>query len=195
MLNYLIGQIKSKHPAEIIIEVNGFGFEVYIPLSTFNKLGVVGEQVKIFTSLYIRQENWAIYGFATEEERSLFNLLTTVSGVGPKSAIAALSAMSTDQIITAIATGDVEKLTLIPGIGKKTAQRLILELKDKVKILEVGEIIPLEAEPREAVLALEALGFNRHQAEKAVERALKAGGEGKAEEIIRKALGFMTKSL
>ena len=193
MFDYISGKIAGKHPTRLIIDVAGIGYDMQIPLSTYNKTGKVGEACQIFTQLVVRQESWTIYGFATEEERALFNLLMTVSGVGPKSALAALSGMSVQQIRSAIASNDAQKLTLIPGVGKKTAQRIALELKDKVKTLpgEAGEIIPLEAEYEEAVLALEALGFNRHRAEKAVTKVMKSGGEEKADEILRKALGFL----
>lgn len=197
MLEYLSGKIIAKHPASIVIDTGGMGFTVNIPLSTYNALGKPGDAVKILTVLHIREDAWNIYGFASEEERSLFSLLTTVTGIGPKSAIAALSGMSSSQIRAAIASGDTDKLTLIPGIGKKTAQRVIVELKDKVKSLpgEMTEALALGDEAEEALLALEALGFPRVQAEKAIERVLKAGGGEKTDEILRKALNVITKSV
>ncbi len=193
MYHHITGKIAAKHPAHLIVENGGFGYRINIPLSTHNKVGKVGDTVKLLLTPHIREDDWALYGFASEEERGLFELLLTVSGVGPKSALAALSGMSAQQFRTAIAANDVDKLTLIPGVGKKTAQRIALELKDKVKALpgdfEAG--LPLEAEYGEAVLALEALGFSRVQAEKAVERVMKSGGADQAEEIIRRALGVM----
>jgi len=197
MLDYLFGKIIAKHPASIVLDAGGMGFIINIPLSTYNALGKPGDNVRILTVLHIREDAWNIYGFASEEERGLFGLLITVSGVGPKSAIAALSGMSASQIRIAIASGDIDKLTLIPGIGKKTAQRLVVELKDKVKSLpgEMAETMALGGEAEEALLALEALGFPRAQAEKAVERVLKAGGGEKTDEILRKALNVITKTV
>jgi Holliday junction DNA helicase RuvA len=192
MFDFITGKIITKHPTNIVIENNGIGWSVQIPLSTFNVVGKAGDAVKLMTSFHIRPEAWTIYGFATEEERALFNLLISVSGIGPKSAIAALSGMSAQQIQSAIVTGDADKLTVIPGIGKKTAQRIVLELKDKVKVLGALEVIPLEAEFEEAVLALEALGFNRNQAEKAVEKARKTVESNDTSDIIRKALYSLT---
>lgn len=193
MFHHITGKISAKRPTHLIIENGGMGYIVHIPLSTHNQVGKVGDSVKLLLTPHIREDSWTFYGFASEEERTMFNLLLTVSGVGPKSALAALSGMSVQQFRRAIASGDVDKLTLIPGVGKKTAQRIALELKDKVRTLpgEAEEILPLEAEYREAALALEALGFSRIQAEKAVEKVMKSGGAEKAEEIIRKALGVM----
>ncbi len=194
MLDYITGKIISKQPTSIVIEVAGIGFIVHIPLSTHNSIGQSGDQVKLLTSLHIREDAWNIYGFASEEERSLFNLLITVSKVGPKSGIAALSRMSAQQVRRAIAAGDVDKLSLIPGIGKKTAQRVALELKDKVQTLpgEVLEKLPLEEQFEEALLALETLGYNRMQAEKAIHKVMESGDEMKSEEIIRQALAVLT---
>ena len=193
MIEYISGKITAKHPTHLIIETNGIGFQVHIPLSTHNKVGKVGDTVKLLTAPYIRPEAWSLYGFHSEEERGLFNLLLTVSGVGPKSALAALSCMSVQQLRAAVASNDADRLTLIPGVGKKTAQRIALELKDKVRILpgEAREQLPLQAEAEEAVMALETLGYNRHQAEKAVERVMKSGTEEKVDEIVRMALGVL----
>ncbi|NQS97924.1 MAG: Holliday junction branch migration protein RuvA [candidate division Zixibacteria bacterium] len=193
MFDYISGKIAGKHPTRLIIDVAGVGYDLQIPLSTYNKTGKIGDHCKIYTELVVRQESWTLYGFADEEERALFKLLMTVSGVGPKSALAALSGMSVQQIRSAIASNDAQKLTLIPGVGKKTAQRIALELKDKVKTLpgEAGETIPLDAEYEEAVLALEALGYHRHHAERAVAKVMRSGGDEKAGEILRRALGFL----
>lgn len=195
MFDYISGKLISKTPAKLTIEAGGFGYTVHIPLSTFNVLGKLGDTVTLLLSPHIREDAWMLYGFAAEEERALFNLLITISGVGPKSAIAALSGMSVSQIRAAIASGDVDKLTVIPGIGKKIAQRVVVELKDKIKTLpgESTELLSIGEEAREAVLALETLGFNRMQAEKAVGKAMKSGDSLPVEEIIRKALAFINK--
>lgn len=194
MLDYISGKIAVKHPTHLVIDAGGMGFRVQIPVSTYNTLGRTGGDVRLLTTLHIREDAWNIYGFATEEERSLFNLLMTVSGIGPKSGIAALSGMSAQQIRRAIASSDVDKLTLIPGVGKKTAQRIALELKDKVKSLpgDPVEQLPLDEASEEAVLALETLGYNRSQAEKAVGRVMRSGAEESSDEILKKALGVLS---
>ena len=193
MFDYIIGKIVNKTPTRLIVEAGKFGFTVLIPLSTFNKLGKIGAEVKLLLSPQIRPESWSLYGFHSEEERSIFNMLLTVAGVGPKSALAALSAMSVQQLCQAIVEGDMDRISLTPGIGKKTAQRISLELKDKVKALTIegGELIHLQDDYEEAALALTALGYNRLQAEKAVNRVMKEGGAEKIEDIIRKALGVI----
>ena len=193
MFDYIIGKIVNKTPTRLIVEAGKFGFTVLIPLSTFNKLGKIGAEVKLLLSPQIRPESWSLYGFYSEEERSIFNMLLTVAGVGPKSALAALSAMSVQQLCQAIVEGDMDRISLTPGIGKKTAQRISLELKDKVKALTIegGELIHLQDDYEEAALALTALGYNRLQAEKAVNRVMKEGGAEKIEDIIRKALGVI----
>ena len=194
MFDYISGKIAAKQPAGIVIDVGGIGFTVHIPVSTYNAVGRVNDPVKLLTALQVREDAWTLYGFATEEERSLFNLLITVSGVGPKSGIAALSGMSAQQIRRAIASGDVDKLTLIPGIGKKTAQRVIVELKDKVKALpgDTPESLPLGDEAGEAVWALETLGYNRSQAERAVSKVVKSDSTDSTDEILRKALAVLS---
>ena len=195
MYNHITGKLVEKHPTRIIIETNGMGYVVNIPLSTFDKLGEVGAGIWLLLSAHIRPEAWNLYGFHTEEERTMFNLLLTVSGVGPKSALAALSSMSARQFQSAIAGNDLERISLTPGIGKKTAQRITLELKEKVKSLTLeGEEYPtLRSEYEEAALALVALGYNRAQAERAVNKVLESGDGEKVEVIIQKALSMIAK--
>ena len=194
MFDYISGKLISKTPAKLIIEAGGLGYAVNIPLSTFNAVGKPGDTVKLLLTPHIREDAWTLYGFAAEEERSLFNLLITVSGVGPKSGIAALSGMSVSQIRSAIASGDVDKLTVIPGIGKKIAQRVVVELKDKVKALpgETTELLSIGEEAMEALLALETLGFNRAQAERAVGKILHSGETIPVEQIIKSALNLLS---
>lgn len=194
MITYITGKLTEKNATNIIVETGGVGYHINIPVSTYNKIGKVGETIKILTAPHIRPEAWTLYGFASEDERTLFNLLLTVSGVGPKSALAALSGMSIGQLSSAIASNDVDKLTILPGIGKKTAQRIALELKDKIKTLpgEFKDRLPLDAAAEEAVLALEALGYNRNLAERAVAKVTKSGEEQKSDELIRLALAYLT---
>lgn len=194
MIEYINGKLTEKNATNIVVEAGGIGYLIHIPVSTYNKIGNVGENVKILTVYHLRQDALTLFGFATADERVLFNLLLTVSGVGPKSALAALSGMSITQLSSAIASNDVDKITIIPGIGKKTAQRVALELKDKIKTLPGGlsDRLPLDAASEEAVMALEALGYNRVAAEKAVEKVSKSGEEQKSDELIRLALAYLT---
>jgi Holliday junction DNA helicase RuvA len=199
MLEYITGKISEKRPTYVVIDTGGIGYRINIPLSTYNAVGNIGDPVKLFTVLHLRfrQDTLGIYGFSTEEERTLFNLLLTVTRVGPKNALAALSTISTSQLRSAIASGDIDKLCIIPGISKTIAQRLVVELKEKVKALagEGGELIALGTEAEEAVLALEALGFAHPQAVKAVETARKTIDIADTGLILRKALSLLTQPL
>ncbi len=132
MIASLKGTLESLGGDGAIIHVGGIGFQVYMPTSTLSVLGAVGEEVKLYTHLHLREDNVALYGFKSAEELGLFQMLIGVSGLGPRLALAMLSAMDTEKLIVAIATGSADLLTAIPGIGKKMASRLILELKDKI---------------------------------------------------------------
>ena len=132
MIASLQGKIESLGGDWAIINVNGVGFQVYMPTSTLSTLGAIGEEVKLHTYLHLREDNATLYGFATSDELGLFQTLIGVSGLGPKLALAMLSAMSVEKLTMAIATGSADLLTMIPGIGKKMANRLILELKEKI---------------------------------------------------------------
>ena len=162
MIASLKGIIDALSQDSMIVNVNGVGFKVGVPTSVLSELGIVGGEVKLYTHLHVREDDMSLYGFGSIDELRLFETLITVSGLGPKTAMGMLSAMSADHVAMAIASGNVEILTTIPGIGKKTAERLILELKDKVG----GVLISAPAgkaaqENADAVAAFNLLGLFR----------------------------------
>ncbi|TET48178.1 MAG: Holliday junction branch migration protein RuvA, partial [Dehalococcoidia bacterium] len=132
MISSLHGKVESLGSDWAIINVGGIGFQVYMPTSTLSTLGAIGKEVQLYTHLHLREDNATLYGFALAEELTLFQTLIGVSGLGPKLALAMLSGMSIEQMVTAIATGSADLLTVIPGIGKKVASRIVLELKEKI---------------------------------------------------------------
>lgn len=176
MISSLTGTLKSKSPTEVLIDVNGVGYAVSIPLSTYEKLGVQNSHVTLFTHLVVREDAMQLFGFATEEERSLFRLLIAVNGIGPKTAQAVLSGLSVAELKQHVASGNIGALTAIPNVGRKTAERLVLELRDKIeKVPSSSTATPSDrgAEIRaEALLALTSLGYQRAAAEKAIRQVL-----------------------
>src|ERR687890_315560 len=135
MIAHLSGTLLAKHATSVIVDVGGVGYEVTIPVTTFYDLGEAGEAVRLQIYTHVREEALQLFGFRTLRERELFTQLISVSGIGPKSAVAMLSGMSADEIITAIRTNNLARLTSIPGLGKKTAERLVLDLRDKMAAL------------------------------------------------------------
>ena len=133
MYAYIRGKLEYKSNDSVVIEASGVGYAITVPLSTIENIGSVGEEVKVYTSLHVREDVMALYGFGTREELNMFELLKTVSGIGPKVAISVLSSISPSKFALAVITDDIKTLTQVQGIGKKTAQRIILELKDKIK--------------------------------------------------------------
>ncbi len=190
MIAHLQGRLVEKLPTEVIIECNGVGYQVNISLHTFSLLPD-SENIKLFTFLQIKEDAHTLFGFVEKAERELFKLLLSVSGVGASIARAMLSSLDPKQIINAIGTGDVATIQSIKGIGAKTAQRVILDLKDKVlKLYDLEEVsvAGYNTNKDEALSALEVLGFNKKLAEKAVERIVKETPEANVETIIKQAL-------
>ena len=191
MISYLEGRLKVKSPTQIVLEVNGVGYLIRIPLSTYENLGQIGEKVRVFTHLHLRQDAIQLYGFFTEEERSLFESLINISGIGPRLAQGILSGIEVDDFQRYVASGDVYSLVTIPRVGRKTAQRLVVELKEKFGGGEWKEKPPEErgGSEEEALLALLSLGYKREPARRAVEKVLtRAEGPLPVEELIREAL-------
>lgn len=188
MIHYLKGILKYKSPAFIIVDVGGVGYEINIPLSSFDLLPPEGKEIKINTYLHWRENGLTLYGFVTQEERDFFGLLISISKIGPKSALRIVSRISPSEFKRAIKKGDLATLTHVPGIGGKTAQRLILELKERVEeeeIVEPGK----ETITRDTLSALISLGYTRKEAEKAVKEALRSTEEGvDLAGLIREAL-------
>ncbi len=178
MYAYIRGKLEYKSNDSVVIEASGVGYAITVPLSTIENIGSVGEEVKVYTSLHVREDVMALYGFGTREELNMFELLKTVSGIGPKVAISVLSSISPSKFALAVITDDIKTLTQVQGIGKKTAQRIILELKDKIKkeqltplsvnqdeIHDTGE---KSSKRSEAVNALMVVGYTASEAERAV---------------------------
>jgi Holliday junction DNA helicase RuvA len=201
MIAHLSGTLLSKQATSVIVEVSGVGYEVSIPLSTFYDLEDAGSNVQLRIYTHVREDTLQLYGFKTARERELFLKLITVSGIGPKLGITLLSGMSADEIIASIRTNNLARLTLIPGVGRKTAERLILELREKVADLssaqleeELGakpEVSPETAEDTaraDALSALLNLGYQRAGAERAIDAALGEGGDVTVESVLRRSL-------
>jgi len=192
MIASLQGKLESLGSDGAVINVSGIGFQVYMPTSTLSTLGTIGQEVKLHTYLHLREDNAALYGFASTEELGLFQNLISVSGLGPKLALAMLSAMSIEKLITAIATSSADLLTEIPGIGKKMANRLVLELKEK---LSAGWITApaaqLAEEHAEVVAALTSLGYSVSEATKAI-ASLPADSKLSLEDRVKQALAYFT---
>ena len=193
MISSLHGTVESLSGDSAVINVNGVGFQVFMPTSTLSSLGAVGKEAHLYTHLHLREDNVALFGFASPEELALFQLLIGVSGLGPKLALAMLSGMSVEHLVTAIATGSVDLLTVIPGIGKKVASRIVVELKEKIGAGWIATPTPLLAQENVDVLgALTALGYSAAEAARAV-AALPPTPDLPLEEKIKLALQYFGK--
>jgi len=196
----LRGRVLEKHPNRVIVDVNGVGYDVFVPLSTFYVLGDAGADVTLRTHTHVREDALALYGFATPLELELFERLIGVSGIGPKVALAVLSGIEPPELIRAIERGDLARLTAIPGVGKKTSERIVLELKDRLPrpqtaAAALGGEAPMEpSDVRDDVLsALVNLGYHRPLAEKAVASAVKSAPDGGFERTLKQALRELAK--
>lgn len=205
MIAHLSGTLLSKQATSVILDVSGVGYEVTIPLSTFYELEDAGSTVQLRIYTHVREDALQLYGFKTARERELFLRLISVSGIGPKLGITLLSGMSADEMISSIRTNNLAKLTLIPGVGRKTAERLVMELRDKVASLsaeveeELGTKTDAAAVPTEdsmradALSALLNLGYQRNAAEKAVTAAMSETPDVSVESILRSSLRKLAK--
>jgi Holliday junction DNA helicase RuvA len=191
VIAHLRGRLLDKHPHRIVVDVGGVGYDVAVPLSTFYGLGEPGEETSLRIHTHVREDALQLFGFGTRLEQEIFERLIGVSGIGPKLALSVLSGIEPPELIRAIHRGDLPRLTAIPGVGKKTAERLVLELKDRLPLLPAiddaaGE--PAPASLKDDVLsALMNLGYHRPLAEKAVEIALKTT-DGDFERTLKQAL-------
>ena len=199
MITFLDGKLVSALPTQAIVDVSGVGYEVFIPLSSYDKLPAAGQSVRILTHLHVREDAHVLYGFMSAAERDLFRLLVNhVSGIGPKLALAVLSGMSVSNFKSAVVNSDVTALAKISGLGKKTAERIVLELKDKLGVAAAWEAAsaahaptPEEEEANEAVLALIALGYKQIDAHKSVREMQQKGEAKSAQELVKLALKRM----
>ena len=198
MIAYLRGRILEKHPHRLVVDVDGVGYEVFVPLSTFYGLGEPGHEIALRIRTHVREDALLLYGFATALEQELFERLIGVSGIGPKVALAVLSGIEPFELVRAIERGDVARLTAIPGVGKKTSDRIVLELKDRLPRTQMPAVVSDSATGstalREDLLsALVNLGYHRPLAEKAVDAALKSAPGGGFEQTLKQALRELAK--
>ena len=200
MIAHLSGTLLSKQPNSVVVDVSGVGYDVSIPLSTFYDLGDEGSAVRLQIYTHVKEDALQLYGFKTPRERELFVNFISVSGIGPKLGIALLSGMSADELIASIKANNLARLTLIPGVGRKTAERLIVDLREKMTALsvtpdeetggpaETPSGAPEDYVRSDALSALFNLGYQRSAAEKAVDAALSDGGEITIDSVLRRAL-------
>ena len=197
MITFVQGLVAEKEPTRAVIDVQGIGYELFIPVSTYEKIPAVGSACKLLTYMHVREDIMQLYGFASEEERSFFLLLISVSGIGPKSGISMMSGIAIRDFKAAVLNEDVQLLTAIPGIGKKTAQRIVVELKDK--ITKMGDITLTTKHTTsstnlqvadEALMALISLGYSKPIAEKAITRLVREAGDKPLalQDMIKQAL-------
>lgn len=202
MIGYLSGKLLEKQANTAVVDVGGVGYEVSIPLSTFYELGDIGSDVQLRIYTYVREDAIQLFGFKTLRERELYLRLISVQGIGAKSGITMLSGMSAEEIITAIRSNDLVRLTSIPGVGRKTAERLVIELRDKVGGV-AADGSALDAVPRpatqadsvfeDALSALVNLGYQRNAAEKALNQAATEGTEISVQKLLRRGLQILAK--
>jgi holliday junction DNA helicase RuvA len=202
VIAHLRGSILEKHPNRIVIEVNGVGYDIFVPLSTFYGLGDAGAAIALRIHTHVREDAIVLYGFATLLEQELFERLIGVSGIGPKVALAVLSGIEPQDLIRAIERGDLARLTAIPGVGKKTSERIVLELKDRLPRAHAAVPSPGATAPETPVLrddvvsALVNLGYHRPLAEKAAEAAVTVVGsssDASFERVLKQALREVAK--
>jgi len=195
MFEYINGIIDSKKPTEIVVDVNGVGYLFKISLSTYKHIPQIGSKIKLTSYLHVREDILQLYGFYDEKERDVFLSLLSISGIGPKLAQTILSGLTPDELINAIQTSNEKVLNSISGVGKKTAQRLVVELQDKFGKIEIGEGVvgniaqgSFNGVEQETMMALMSLGYTRISANKAIEKAQKSGEIKIVEDLLKQAL-------
>ena len=191
MIARLRGKLAEKEPARVVIDVNGVGYEVAIPLSTFTAMPGPGGEVTLDIHTYVREDALALYGFSSKTERRVFERLIGISGIGPRLAITILSGGTVDGLVTAIRRGDLARLTAIPGVGKKTAERIVVELKDKLQDLTTEA--PKPGVEVDVLSALENLGYPAAIAEAAVRRAAEDETDAEFDVLFKRTLQILTK--
>lgn len=195
MIAHLRGTLLEKHPNQVIVDVQGVGYDVVIPVSTFSALPDAGAAVQLRIHTHVREDALLLFGFQSSEEKALFEKLISVSGIGPSAAIKVLSGMASADLISSIRNSQVERLVKIPGVGKKTAKRMILELRDKLEGIGAGpaeaaaeKVPPMSEVEHDVLSALVNLGCNRPAAEAAIRKAKTAGAPAEFEPLFRRAL-------
>jgi Holliday junction DNA helicase RuvA len=198
LIAYLEGKLVEKSPTHLILEVNGVGYSVDIPVSTYSSLGEAGQTVRVLTCQQVREDELKLYGFSSKPEKELFELLVNVNGVGPKMALSILSCIPVEEFQRSVLQEDMDVLTAISGVGKKTAQRLIVELKEKLSKVDLGERKEFKEKETafapaldEAIMALVSLGYTKPDAKKCLERVVQEAKEIlPVEELIKRALKY-----
>jgi Holliday junction DNA helicase RuvA len=195
MIAHLRGRVLEKHPTHVIIDAGGVGYEVSISVASFSGLPSEGAEVSLFIHTHVREDALALYGFLRREEKQLFERLISVSGIGPKLAMTVLSGMAADAVVTALRANDLAALTRIPGVGKKTAERMVLELRDKLEgLAAIPAFAPVSRMEEDVVSALVNLGYHRPAAEQAAKRATqKAGHDASFEQLFRQTMSLLQK--
>src|SRR5712692_3182761 len=197
MIAQLRGTLADKRPNQVLVDVGGVGYLVHIPVSTFYALGDLHSNVTLLIHTQVREDAISLYGFLSSREKHLFELLISASGVGPVLALKILSGMSVDDLVPAVRAGDLVRLTRIPGVGRKTAERMVVELRDKLAAMEISEEAPAASRTglgADVVSALCNLGYDRRTAEKAVEEAQRNGGGENFEALLRAALQQLSRA-
>lgn len=196
MIGYLTGSIISKKPTQVLLDVNGVGYVINISINTFEKIPETGEKVSLHTYLAVREDSLTLFGFSSEPEKQMFELLIGVNGIGPKLAQSVLSGIQIEELKHALKTGNLLRLVAVPGIGKKTAERMLLDLREKVDNIatteEFDSSVPFKIKD-DAVAALATLGYNQKMAERVIRDILLTTPTIKLEELIRQALSQLNK--
>ena len=199
MIAFLRGRVLDKHPNRIIVDVNGIGYDVSVPLSTYYNVGEAGSEIALHVHTHVREDALQLFGFLTPLEQLLFERLINISGIGPKLAIAVLSGIDTGELVASVQRADVARLTRIPGIGKKTAERIVLELKDRLADVAVtagagaAQASTGDRLRDDLVSALENLGYHRPLAEKAADAARSRDADATFEDALKSALRDLMK--
>ena len=195
MIASLSGRLKEKHPSRVVIDVQGVGYEVHVPLSTFYELGELGSDVALRIHTHVREDTLALFGFASMLELRLFEHLIGVSGIGPRLALTALSGIEPPQLVRAVRQGDVARLTGLPGVGKKTAERMVVELRDQLPAVNGTDASSASTEAAESqdsrgdvLSALLNLGYHRPLVERAIDAVLRTSDDRAFEHVLRQAL-------
>lgn len=196
MIGQLRGRLEDKRPNQVLVDAGGVGYLVQIPLSTFAALGELHTEVTLLVHTHVREDALALYGFLTSREKQFFELLISASGVGPSLALKILSGISVEELFAAIRGGDLARLTQVPGVGRKTAERIVVELRDRLKVVEGVAAGPAARAGHEGdvLSALVNLGYDQRMAEKAVEEARRAGAAGSFEALLRGALKALSQA-
>ena len=195
MIGHLRGRVHDKQPNLLVVDVGGVGYEVHVPLSTYYEVGEVGDDVSLRIHTHVREDAFLLYGFITSLEQEVFERLIATSGIGPKLAVAVLSGIEPGDFVRAVQAGDAARLTLVPGVGKKTAERIVLELKDRLEAVIVPQppVTTVDTLRVDLLSALHNLGYHRPLTESAVDAVVVSGSDATFEQALRDVLRALTR--